>query len=513
MLLRLENPAMLWGFVPLFLILLRVLWKRVSAPELFSWRRTTAGFLAVSLCILALSRPQGGSQVASEQGAKSNLFVALDISRSMLAEDIHPSRLSYMIHFAQKMLVDLGSFKVALYPFAETGFLLMPLSSDVYAAADLIAGLEPSYTTSQGTDFNRVLMGLLEVIQSTEEKSHAHGKEWASPQVLLISDGESHQPVKEETLHAIQNKHIPVFTVTVGTTGGGTIPVEGRFLQSRDSLKDASGKTVVTQAHPEIMERIANVTRGYAFTGKFQEIPSLSRRLRQSMEMGKLTTSFRLELEFFPYLLLAAFAILLVQFGLSRWDYAIRAILFCFLFGVGSARGETQRGPIETYNDGMKSLRAGDYQKAAESFLESSLMTPDKTVQKKALYNLGNAFLKMGDPVQALNAYQRAYDTKTENPQFDNETNQKTSENMVLAAKLDEQMKQKQKQGDSDSEGEGDSDSKGNDPKGPRQYEPEPLTDGMKQRIYDLVSNEEKQTIERLHNAGNKAFDPNGKTW
>lgn len=512
MLLRLENPTILWGFVPLFLIFLRVMWKRISTPDLFSWRRTTASFFAISLCLLALSRPQGGSHVASEQGAKSNLFIALDISRSMLAEDTHPSRLAYMIHFVQKTLMDLGNFKVAIYPFAESGFLMMPLSSDVYAAADLIAGLEPSYTTAQGTDLNKVLTGLLEVIQSTEDKARQHNKEWASPQVLLVSDGETHVPLKDDVLTGFRNKKVPIFTVAVGTAAGATIPVEGRFIQSRDALKDSGGKTVISQAHPEILAHIATLTRGYSFAGRFQEIPSLSRRLRQSMEMGKLTTSFRLEREFYPHLLLLAFVILISSFALNRWEYAIRIALFALLFVAAPVRADTQGGPIETYNDGMKSLRSGDFQKAAERFLESSLMTQDKVLQKKALYNLGNAFLKMGDPAQALNAYQRAYDTKTSDQKFDDDTNRKTSENMVLAAKMDEKLQSQQKQ-QGESENDGDSDENSSDPKGPRQYDAEPLTDGMKQRIYDLVSNDEKQTMQRLHNNGAKGFDPQGKTW
>ena len=125
--------------------------------------------LAFLLCVLGLSRPQLGSRVASTHSRQSNLFVAIDISRSMLATDTSPSRLGFAITYTQKLLERLPGVKVALFPFALDGYILIPLSTDISAVSDMLTSLNPNMTSAQGTDISQALETLLRDIQKMED--------------------------------------------------------------------------------------------------------------------------------------------------------------------------------------------------------------------------------------------------------------------------------------------------------------------------------------------------------
>jgi Ca-activated chloride channel homolog len=517
MFLRFENPAALWGFLAVGLIVLRLWWKRVHTPFLFSGRRTLTGVLGISLCILALSRPQGGSQVVAQRGEKSTVFLALDISRSMLAEDSSPSRLGLAIVFAQRLLSEISGSRVALYAFAHEGYLMMPLSTDVYAAADLLSTAHPSNTTAQGTDFTKVLEGLFQQIQRAEDKAREKGMDWTPPQVVLLSDGETHEPIDDAALKLFQSARIPIFTVLVGTQTGAQIPVEGRFQGMREPLRDSGGQLVMSRANPESLKKIAAATGGFAFEGQLTQVSSLIQRLRQSMQIGKLSTTFRIEREFFPILLAIALLLFLFEFALGRWELVLRIALFFLVFSSQVAYADRPKDSharsVEAYNQGLKALNEKDFKKAAELFQESGLVAQEPEVQKKSFYNLGNTLLRMGDPTQALQAYQKALDARTGKATLDSEANRRISENIVLASRMEQEMKQKQKNKSQGEGGESGDSGQGEAPDGPKKYDAEPLTDGMKQRIYDLVSNEEKQTIQRLQDQGRKGQPQTGKPW
>ncbi|MCB0419343.1 MAG: hypothetical protein KDD39_17005, partial [Bdellovibrionales bacterium] len=94
--LQFQNPELFWGLVPVTLLAWIMLAKKRQPNARFSLRHTVVSLMAFTLCILALARPQLGKHISSRQGAGSNVFLAIDISRSMVAEDIRPSRLGFV---------------------------------------------------------------------------------------------------------------------------------------------------------------------------------------------------------------------------------------------------------------------------------------------------------------------------------------------------------------------------------------------------------------------------------
>lgn len=505
---RLENPHALWGFILVFLFVGRCLWKKKHLPDSFLWRRTLINTLALSFCLLGLSRPQGGEAVTTQVSQQANLFLAIDISQSMLAQDTPPSRMKFAIDFSQKLIDQLQQVKIALYPFALDGYIQMPLSSDFQAAKDLLSSMSPTMATGQGTDLGAMLLNLLKQIQRSEKVAKQRGSEWIRPQVLLISDGESHVPVPETVAQEFKSFGIPIFTVCTGGKKEVPIPIENRFGGS-SQLKGPNGSTVLTAAHPEVLQRISETTGGDFYRDSFQEIPKLVSRLHQSLQIGKLSTGFKLTREFYPLCFTLAFLLCFFEFSLMRWDFAIRMLMgLCFIShsSFGQEPFENESVAIETYNEGLKAYHDQNFKEAADALEKSIFTSLNPTTRKKALFNLGNAYLKMGEVEQALQAYQQSYDTHTSDNSFDTETNQKISDNLALLERI-KQLQQKRKsdkEKEGDGEGKGKKSGAGTDPKGPKKFEDQGLSNEAKQKVFDHISEEERETLKRLAEDKNK---------
>ena len=500
---QLAQPEVLWGFLPLGVFCLYLLYRRSVWPEGFSWRRFWLTLLAFAFGILAMSRPQGGALSSTPEPLSSHLFLAVDVSNSMLAEDILPNRLRFSTLFIQKLLESLSKPKVALYPFAATGFLQLPLTSDVYALNESLGALEPSITSSQGTDLNEALAGLLKTLQRAESVSVERHDDWHTPRIVLFSDGESHAKMDSGILKEFEKKGIPIFTVGVGTEEGALIPKEVL----------PSGMPVKTKLETEALRLIATKTGGAYFSGTFENLSALANQLNSSLRFGKRKTQFKVQTELFSFFLFLSVFFLVSEFFFGRWQYVIRTLLFIVFatHSVNSLAEDDQEKGIAVYNQALKESGQGNLQKAAELFEESALLIHDVSNKKKALFNLGNAFLKMGDPEQALESYQKAYRLISPSEPFQQLANQRISENMALAAQALEMQKQQQQEGDAQS-GEGNK-APGEDPKGPKQFEGDTLNENQKQKLFDLIASEEKQTQKRLREKTTPPPSSKGKPW
>lgn len=169
---------------------------------------------------------------------------------------------------------------------------------------------------------------------------------------------------------------------------------------------------------------------------------------------------------------------------------------------------------LVAYNEALASMKAGNFADAADLFLESAQSTDDPNLRKKALYNLGDAQLRQQDPIQAMAAYQTAMDTKATNPEVEKEANSRASDNLVLAARMQQQMQQQQ-QGQNEKEDEGGQDQKP-DPGGPKKdFKAQSFSKQQKQKMLDLVSEQEREVRSRLQKEKNqkKGLTSSGKDW
>lgn len=504
--LRFENPDALWGFLAVGL-LIAIMFASRRRGRAFSWRRAFLALVGFSACVLGLARPQGGHYATTQRGMRGDLFVAVDISNSMRAEDISPSRLEFATAFVRRLMREVPGLRVAIFPFAGDGYLQMPLSSDQDAAADLVTSLTPSVTTNQGTRFDPSLESLMKAILKTKQSA---SYEPAPTRVLLLSDGETHEPVGNDILETFRGRSIPIDTVGVGTTDGGPIPGDGALGHTQAPLRDADGRPVRTRLDSKTLLKIADGTGGNYYSARFEEVGRIGGRILQGMEFGKLSTTFKLEKEYFPLLFVIALIAFSLEFVSGRWELWIRALAAAFLLASSPAQAEDA---YQTYNDARRLLKDGNFADAAEKFEESAAVTKDPALRKRALYNLGNALVRLQDPTQALHAYQRAYDTNIDQDRLQKELNQNISDNILLARKMKQQQKEQQK----GEEGEGE-ESPGQSPKDPgkpKEFRGQSFDEQQKKRMFDQISSEEQQILQRLQQGKNQkqAVDPKGKPW
>ncbi len=522
-----QNPNAFWLLQGVLVLAAVIIWKAHHTEERFPWRHFLIVTLGFCIGIAGLARPQWGQRMMSKQGLRSQIYLAIDISRSMLAEDIPPSRLGFAIAFSQRLLRQLSGARVALFPFAIDGYLQMPLTTDLTAISDILGALTPSMTTAQGTDISTSLSTLLRHISRSDQMTQDRGEEPLPTQVILLTDGESHVNLRTDVLREYRNRHIPIFTIGTGTSNGTSVPAESRWGFTKESLKDSAGKTVLSRLDAGALKRVAEATGGDFFPARFDDVYALRQRLTQSMKYGKLSTTFRVEKEFYPQLFTVVFGLFLLEFLSGRWQFAIRSIVWFLAFFAMSAvpafgegddperKGNPETIAADLYNDALTTSKK-DLPQAMEQLQEALSLTRDPDLRKSILFNLGNAFLKAGDPVQAIQSYQQSHDARANDPKLEELANERTSDNLVLAQRILEEQKKQEQSGKGQTKQQGEGQGQPNDQNGPQKnYSAQPFSDEQKQKMYNLLSSEEQHILARLQEEKNRKnpHAPTGKTW
>lgn len=208
--------------------------------------------------IVALSGPKIGTEVREVTREGVDIMVMLDVSKSMQSEDVRPNRLDKSKFEILRMLDRLRGDRVGLIAFTGESILLAPLTSD-YSAFRLYLNLaDPESMPSTTTDFSSGMRVALDAFKSAGERDRN-----TSRVLLILSDGEDHGGNHDSILAELKNEGIFVFTVGIGTTSGGTIPVydanSGRLLEY---LRDAAGQVVTTRLMPSVLRTIADEGNG-----------------------------------------------------------------------------------------------------------------------------------------------------------------------------------------------------------------------------------------------------------
>ncbi len=259
-------------------------------------RRQFKLFLQVviaGLMIVALARPQTGQSEEKVVSEGIELMILFDISRSMLAEDVKPSRLE----FAKKEVIrflDLNiGHRIGLVAFAGSGLLLSPMTTDKAALKMFVESLTTESVSSQGTEFR----GALETAHKAFERGGVdRGKE--EPQgsamrstitraILIVSDGEDHEPGALLAAENLLHQGIHIFTLGFGTEKGGVIPIRDAMGNVREYYKDKSGKVILTQTKGTILRELAKKGEGsfrhVTYGGRaMEELHQDLKKLRQS---------------------------------------------------------------------------------------------------------------------------------------------------------------------------------------------------------------------------------------
>ncbi len=234
-----------------------------NRPRLWLW-------LGLALCIVALARPQWG--VVEEQvfDQSREVLIAVDLSRSMLAQDVKPSRLDRSKLLITSLLDELKGERVGLVLFAGTAFLQAPLSSDYEVLREFLPALNPEYLPEGGSNYKAML----------ETAMTAFGTSTADRYLIVLSDGESTVDNWKDLTASLKTKGIRVIGLGVGTAQGSFIPESGGGF-----VKDERGAVVMSRLNSSTLQELAQVTGGaYTDASAWVDLAAL---LRKTVEAGR----------------------------------------------------------------------------------------------------------------------------------------------------------------------------------------------------------------------------------
>lgn len=266
--LRFEDPAFLWllWVIPALVLVRLIGWRRRRAklrklgdPELLkqlmphiSKYRPTVKFVlllaALALLIVMVARPQMGSKISNEKRNGIETMICLDISNSMLAEDVAPSRLDKSKMLIENLVDNFTNDKIGLIVFAGDAFVQLPITSDYVSAKMFLQNISPGLIQTQGTNIGQAISLATKSFTQQDNVGRA---------IIVITDGENHEEGAQEAAQMANKKGINVFILGIGNAKGAPIPMgDGSYL------KDNAGNTVMTALNEQMCRQLAQAGKG-----------------------------------------------------------------------------------------------------------------------------------------------------------------------------------------------------------------------------------------------------------
>ena len=205
--------------------------------------------VALTLLIIAAARPQFGQSERTEKRQGIEAIVALDISNSMLAEDVAPNRLDRAKQMLSKLMDNMVNDKVGLVVFAGDAFVQLPITCDYVSAKMFLNSIKPELIKTQGTAIGAALSTSIRCFGEQSDASRA---------IILITDGENHEDDAVAVAKRAKEEGIQVLVVGIGKPEGSPIPVAG----TNNFMKDRQGNVVVSRLNEEMCREIAQAGGG-----------------------------------------------------------------------------------------------------------------------------------------------------------------------------------------------------------------------------------------------------------
>ncbi len=422
--------------------------------------------LAVVGIVLALIRPQYGFHWEEVQSRGVDIVIALDVSKSMLAEDVSPNRLER----AKREIIDFLELvqgdRIGLVAFAGEGFLQCPLTLDYGAVRIFLDDLDTDLIPVPGTAIGQAISKGIAAFDQEDKRSRV---------MILITDGEDHEGDPPAMAEKAKEQQVKIFAIGIGKEEGAPIPAGG----SRGGfMKNSAGELILSKLNQGTLEKIASTTGGSfkrATTGNL-ELEQIYRSIRAEVGDKELLSGRRKQFEErFQWPLSLALCCLFAELLLreTRRNKARRWWLLAFIVFLPSPRGgkldaspliadnarqgeqafreqkfpEARQHYLDAliaepnnwqlkFNTADAYYRTGEYEKAAQLFKDIAEHGP-ADLAAKSQYNWGNSAFRQEKLEDAVKAYQKALDLDPKD--------QDAQENLAF---VQEKQKQKQKQQD-----------------------------------------------------------------
>ena len=357
--------------------------------------------LALALLIVMLARPQFGTKISREKRTGIETIIAMDISNSMLAEDVTPSRLDRSKMMVENLVDNFTNDKIGLVVFAGDAFIQLPITSDYVSAKMFLSSIDPSMIATQGTD----------IATAISMASHSFTQqEGIGKAIIVITDGEDHEGGAIDAAKEAKDRGHRVYVLGVGSPKGAPIPTG-----NGDYMKDNTGQTVMTGLNEEMCRQIAEAGGGAYI--HVENNSSAQEKLDE--ELGKLakketeTTIYSEYDEQFQAVGILALLLLILEACLldvknpllknvSLFKRKKIATLFLLLVSAVTASAQSDRHFVQ---QGNKQFHAGNYADAEVSYRKAIEKNPRNP---QAVYNLGVALMKQQKDSAAVQQFMDA---------------------------------------------------------------------------------------------------------
>ena len=364
----------------------------------------------LALLVVMLARPQMGTRISHEKRTGIETIIAIDISNSMRAKDVEPSRLERSKMMVENLVDNFTNDKIGLIVFAGDAFVQLPITSDYVSAKMFLSSIDPSMIQVQGTDIARAIQMATHSFTQEEKIGKA---------IIIITDGEDHEGGAVEAAKEAMKNGMRVYVLGVGSTKGSPIP-DGQG----DYMKDNTGQTVMSALNEQMCREVAQAGGGAYIhvennTGAQrlldEELDKLEKRETESTIYSDYDEQFQAVGIVALLLLIIELCILEIKNPLlSRFSFFKRNRRTAMIIGLAFVIGQLSVAPAFAQDNmsarrhvkqGNKQFQKRDFNEAETSYrkaLEKNKENP------QALYNLGNALLAQGQDTTAIKFFEQA---------------------------------------------------------------------------------------------------------
>jgi Ca-activated chloride channel family protein len=266
--------------------------------------------LAMSILIIALANPQIGTKIEEVKQVGIDVFILLDVSKSMAAEDIKPSRIEKAKFEIGRLIQRLQGDRIGMVVFAGQAYIQFPLTTDYAAANLLLNAVDLNSVPQPGTAIGPAIDLALKSFRFEDETKKA---------IIVITDGEDHEGAIESVTDEAKSKGVLIYTIGFGTIAGVPIPFYNERGNQAGYKKDREGNIVLTKLNEDILKQISEKTDGKYYRGSntrddLENIYNDLAQIEQTEYGSKRITNFE---DRFYYFLLAGILLLIGEFLIS----------------------------------------------------------------------------------------------------------------------------------------------------------------------------------------------------
>ena len=379
-------------------------------PDVSRWRPAAKFWTleaALALLIVMIARPQMGTRISHDKRTGIETIIAMDISNSMLAEDVVPSRLDRTKMMVENLVDNFTDDKIGLIVFAGDAFVQLPITSDYVSAKMFLSDIHPSLMATQGTD----IATAINMATNSFTQQQGVGKA-----IIVVTDGEDHEGGALEAAKDAKKKGMRVYVLGVGSPNGAPIP-----LGNGNYMKDRTGNTVMTKLNEEMCRQVAE-----AGGGAYIHVDNNSNAQQQlDNELSKLTkkemqsTIYSDYDEQFQAFGIIVLILLIIEICiLDRKNPLARRInifgrrqrtatVLLLLFAATASVAQTDRQYVTS---GNKLFRNGQFDQAEVAYRKAIEKNPRNP---QAHYNLGNALMAQKKDSAAVQSLQKSTELET----------------------------------------------------------------------------------------------------